>query len=246
MSLLSGLHRKSSGTKKQGLIRSIGATDRRHQDLFGELCHTVSAAMTRCTIALSTLLLLVLHLLCCDGFVRECQRCSGGTVLWAKSGKKKKKPKDNTITVNRVAYRNYEILDTLEAGISLLGTEVKSIREGKMNIRDGFVRPSKDGRSCLLYNVHISKYERTGAFFQHEERRPRPLLIHKEQARRLLKETEQQGMTVVPLKAYFNQQNRVKIEIGLARGKNVRDKRQTIKDREGKREERRIIKNFRL
>jgi SsrA-binding protein len=167
-------------------------------------------------------------------------------VLCAKSGKKKKKPKDGTIAVNRVAYRNFEIVDTLEAGIWLLGTEVKSIRDGKINIRDGYVRPSKDGRSCLLYNVHIGKYQHTGEYFQHEERRPRPLLIHKEQARKLLQQTEQQGMTIVPLKAYFNPQNKVKVEIALCRGKNVRDKRQTIKDREAKREEKRIIKSFRI
>lgn len=205
--------------------------------------------MTRSTVAFSTLLPLLFSLLFCEGFVRPYLRLRpsrSGTLLCAKSGKKKKKPKDNTITVNRVAYRNYEIVDTLEAGISLLGTEVKSIREGKINIRDGYVRPSKDGRSCLLYNVHIGKYQHTGEYFQHEERRPRPLLIHKEQARKLQQQTEQQGMTIVPLKAYFNPQNKVKMEIALCRGKNVRDKRQTIKDREAKREEKRIIKSFRI
>lgn len=169
-----------------------------------------------------------------------------GVFLEAKSGKKKKKPKTNTIAVNRLAYRNYEIVDTLEAGISLKGSEVKSIRDGKMNLRDGYVRPSKNGRSCTLYNVHIGKHTMTSEYFQHEERRPRPLLVHKEQARRLLQQTEQQGMTIVPIKAYYNDDNRVKLEIALCKGKNVRDKRQTIKERDAKREERRIIKNFRL
>jgi SsrA-binding protein len=171
---------------------------------------------------------------------------TSSSLFLAKSGKRKKKPKDNTIAVNRQARRNYEIIETLEAGIALLGTEVKSIRDGKMNLRDGYVRPTKDGRGCTLMNVHIGKHSMSGAYFQHEERRERPLLVHKEEARKLKQKIEQSGMTIVPLKAYFNDDNRVKIQIGLAKGKNVRDKRQDIKDRDAKREERRIIKNFRL
>lgn len=167
------------------------------------------------------------------------------TLLHARS-KKKPKPKSNTIAINRSARRNYEILETMEAGISLLGTEVKSIRDGKMNIRDGYVRPSKDGRSCTLHNVHIGKHSMSAEYFQHEEKRERRLLVHKNQARKLLQQTEQQGMTIVPLKAYFNDNNIVKLEIALCKGKNVRDKRQDIKDREAKREEQRIIKSFRV
>lgn len=173
-------------------------------------------------------------------------RTSSPTSLDAKSGKKKKKPKSNTITVNRQARRNYEIVDTLEAGISLTGTEVKSIRDGKMNLQDAFVKPSKNGRSCTLMNCHIGKHTMSGAYFQHEEKRPRPLLVHKAEARKLLQKTEQSGMTIVPLKAYFNNDNRVKVQIALAKGKNVRDKRQDIKERDMKRETSRIIKNFRL
>lgn len=168
------------------------------------------------------------------------------TQLFAKSGKKKKKPKDTTICVNRQARRNYEIVDTMEAGISLVGTEVKSIREGKMNLVDGYVRPSKNGRECELFNVHISKHSQSAEYFNHEERRPRKLLVHKEEARRLLQQTERQGMTIVPLKAYFNDQNKVKIQIGLCRGKNVRDKRQDLKERDAKREANRMVKNFRI
>jgi SsrA-binding protein len=171
---------------------------------------------------------------------------TSSTALAAKSGKKKKKPTDTTITVNRIAYRNYEIVDTLEAGIALFGTEVKAIREGKMNLRDGFVRPSKNGRSCVLHNVHIGKVSMAGSFFQHDETRQRALLVHKEQARKFLQQVEQQGMTVIPLKAYFSDFNMVKIQIALCRGKNVRDKRTTIKDRENKREESRIMKSFRV
>jgi len=168
-------------------------------------------------------------------------------VLFAKKSKKKKKPTDNTVTVNRIAFRNYEIIDTLEAGICLKGTEVKSIRDGKMNIRDGYVRADKSGRSCTLYNVHIGKCSQVGAeYYQHEETRPRPLLIHKEQARKLMQQTEQQGFTIVPLKAYWNDRNQLKLQIGLAKGKNVRDKRATIRERDSKRETSRIIKNFRI
>lgn len=166
------------------------------------------------------------------------------TALHAKSGKKKKKQKDGTITVNRIAYRNYEIVETLEAGVSLKGTETKAIRDGKMNLRDGYVRPIKNG--AVLYNVHIGKHNMAGEYFQHEERRPRDLLLHKQEVRKWRQQTEQSGMTIIPLKAYFDDNNRVKLQIALCRGKNVRDKRQDIKDRDAKREANRIIKNFRV
>lgn len=162
------------------------------------------------------------------------------------AAKKKPKPTSNTIAVNRNARRNYEILETLEAGISLVGTEVKAIRDGKMNLRDGYIRPTKDGRSCVLYNVHIGKHSMSGAYFQHEERRERQLLVHKSQARKLLQQTEGSGMTIVPLKAYFSDDNKVKLEIALCRGKNVRDKRADIMERDAKRDEQRIIKSFRV
>lgn len=174
---------------------------------------------------------------------------SGRICLFAKSGTKKKKkgPGSNTVAVNRIAYRNYEVLDTFEAGISLLGTEVKSIRDGKLNLRDGYVKPAKNGRSCTLHNVHVGKCQYVGAeYFQHEEKRPRSLLLHRSEARKLLQQTEQLGMTVIPLKAYWNEQNKLKIQIALCRGKNVRDKRATIQERDMKRETNRIIKNFRI
>jgi SsrA-binding protein len=173
----------------------------------------------------------------------------GRICLFAKSGTKKKKkgPGSNTVAVNRIAYRNYEVLDTFEAGISLLGTEVKSIRDGKLNLRDGYVKPAKNGRSCTLHNVHVGKCQYVGAeYFQHEEKRPRSLLLHRSEARKLLQQTEQLGMTVIPLKAYWNEQNKLKIQIALCRGKNVRDKRATIQERDMKRETNRIIKNFRI
>lgn len=192
----------------------------------------------------------IIQLYYCDGYIHA-EKLSNRrsvltvrTLLFAKSGTKKKKAKDGTVCVNRLAYRNYEIIDSLEAGIVLKGTEVKSIRDGKMNLRDGYVKASKDGRSCILHNVHIGKHSMAGAYFQHEERRPRPLLVHKYQARRLLQQTDQQGFTVIPLKAYFNENNILKLQIALCRGKNVRDKREDIKERDAKREANRIVKSF--
>lgn len=167
------------------------------------------------------------------------------SVLFAKSGKKKKSPKSNVISVNRIAYRNFDVLETLEAGIALKGTEVKALRDGKLQLRDGYIKASPS--SLILLNVHIGKNDNTGAYFQHEERRPRQLLVHSAQARKLYQQTSKtKGMTIVPLKAYFSEANFVKLQIGLCRGKNVRDKRADIQARDNKREEQRIIKSFRV
>lgn len=169
---------------------------------------------------------------------------SSQSALYAK--KNKKKPANNSpiIATNRQARRNYEIITTFDAGICLLGSEIKAIRDGKMNLRDGFVRPDNLGRGMSLYNVHIGKHS-TGEFFNHEERRVRPLLLNKEECKKMRKEIEMKGMTIVPLKAYFNDKNLVKVQIGLCRGKNVRDKRDAIKDREIKRDTDRMMKSFR-
>lgn len=173
------------------------------------------------------------------------KRLPAAPLYLKKGGTKKKKVKSNLIAVNKLAFRNYEVLEKWEAGVSLVGTEVKSIRDGKMNIRDGFVKPSKNGRSCTLMNVHIGKHASAGEFFQHEERRPRDLLLHKQESRKLLQRTDRMpGMTIVPLRAYWSEGNRVKFEIGLCKGKDGRDKRADIKEREGKRETNRMIKNF--
>lgn len=163
--------------------------------------------------------------------------------------KAQKKKKDNNspiIATNRQARRNYEVLNTYIAGISLLGSEVKAIRDGKMNIRDGFVRPDKTGRGLSLLNAHIGKHT-TSEFFNHEERRIRPLLLRKEECRKLRREVEiqGQGLTIIPLKAFFSDKNKIKIEIALCRGKNVRDKRDDIKAREAKKDNERMMKSFR-
>lgn len=165
------------------------------------------------------------------------------TYLQAK--KKKTTGKSPIIATNRQARRNYEVLNTYVAGISLLGSEVKAIRDGKMNIRDGYVRPNKTDRGLSLYNTFIGKHA-NAEFFNHEERRARQLLLRKEECRKLRKEVENQGLTIVPLKAFFTEKNLIKIEIALCRGKNVRDKRNDIKAREAKRDNERMMKSFRV
>ncbi|KAL7563237.1 hypothetical protein ACA910_015729 [Epithemia clementina (nom. ined.)] len=165
----------------------------------------------------------------------------------------KKKRHHKVVAVNRIAYRNYEILETLEAGISLLGTEVKAIRDGKLNLRDGYIRPSRRSKqsgkfsSLELLNVHIGQHATTGAYFQHDERRIRPLLVHQHEARKWARQVEEQpGWTMVPLQAYFSQETRrLKLQIALCRGKTLRDKRATIQARDEQRESQRIIKTFR-
>ena len=107
---------------------------------------------------------------------------------------------------------------------------------------DGYCKV-KDGE-CWLENVHIAQHSTTGRFFQHEETRARRLLLHKAEIRKLGAECDQKGLTIVPLSAYFNEENRLKVEIGLARGKNLQDKRETIKRRDTERETRRMIKDF--
>ena len=141
------------------------------------------------------------------------------------------------------------VMDTnqIRSSINVESTHhnIQSIRDGKMNIRDGYIKPNRNGRSCELLNVHIGKHDTAGAYFQHEETRPRNLLLHRQESRKMLQKTDRMpGMTIVPLKAYWSDQNKVKFEIGLCKGKNTRDKRQDIKEREGKREANRMVKNF--
>lgn len=136
-----------------------------------------------------------------------------------------------TICTNKRASFEYFILDTFEAGIKLTGTEIKSIRAGKCNINDAYVI-LRNNRPYLL-NMHISKYEQ-GNIFNHDETRSRELLLHKKEAIKLATKIKADGLTIVATKAYFVG-SLVKIEIALARGKKLTDKRQTIKEEEGKR-----------
>src|ERR671930_1665610 len=133
-----------------------------------------------------------------------------------------------SIAENRKAFHDFHLLETFEAGIVLLGTEVKAIREGRVNLRDSFARV-EDGE-VFLYNVHISPYSHRG-YADHEPTRRRKLLLHRQEIRKLIGKTVERGMTLVPTRVYFKN-GRVKIALGLAKGKQAHDKRETIKRRE--------------
>ena len=145
------------------------------------------------------------------------------------------------ISDNRQARFNYHIIETYEAGVALQGTEVKSIREGKVNLRDGYALIRNN--EAWLLNVHISPYQKAGEFFNHEPRRSRRLLLHKQEIRKLIGKVEQQGLTLVPLRMYFKR-GWVKVDIALAQGKKLHDKRETIKQRDDKRTMQRVMKQY--
>ena len=143
-----------------------------------------------------------------------------------------KDDRERDVAVNRRAYHDYFVDEKYEAGMVLTGTEVKSIREGRCNLREGYVRI--DGNEAWLENVHISPYEQ-GNLMNHEPLRPRKLLLHRKQIASLIGRVRQKGYTLIPLRVYFTR-NRAKVEIGLARGKRQYDKRQAIAERDAKRE----------
>ncbi|MBW4544722.1 MAG: SsrA-binding protein SmpB [Symplocastrum torsivum CPER-KK1] len=143
------------------------------------------------------------------------------------------------VSDNRQARFRYEILETYEAGIELKGTEVKSIREGRVNLRDGFAL-IRDGEAWLL-NVHISPYQSSSTYFNHEPLRNRRLLLHRKEIRKLIGKVEQEGLTLVPLKMYLKR-GFVKISLGLGKGKKLHDKRETLKARQDKRDMARAMK----
>lgn len=130
-------------------------------------------------------------------------------------------------------------METYEAGLVLKGTEVKSLRAGKANLQDSFARI--ENSELILYNMHISPYEQ-GNRFNHEPKRPRKLLMHKREIMRLLGKTQEKGLTLIPLKVYFRG-GWAKVELALARGKKVYDKREAIKAREARREMERVMKH---
>jgi len=145
---------------------------------------------------------------------------------------KDKKDGERDMAVNRRAFHDYFVDEKYECGLVLTGTEVKSIREGRCNLRDGYVRI--DGNEAWLENVHISPYEQ-GNLMNHEPMRPRKLLLHRKQIASLIGKVRQKGYTLIPLRVYFAR-NRAKVEIGLGRGKRQYDKRQAIAERDAKRE----------
>lgn len=139
---------------------------------------------------------------------------------------------------NKKAYFDYEILETYETGIVLTGTEIKSIREGNVNLKDsyGVIRNNE----IYLLNMHISEYKE-GNIFNHEEKRTRKLLLHKKEILKIKDKVALEGITLVPLKLYFNK-NKVKIILGIAKGKKIYDKRESIKKRDTEREIRKQFK----
>jgi len=144
----------------------------------------------------------------------------------------KKDERERDIAVNRRAYHDYFIDEKLEAGIMLTGSEVKSVRNGRANLRDGFVRI--DANEAWLENVHISPYIQAN-LMNHEPLRPRKLLLHRKEISSLIGKVRQKGYTLIPLRMYFSR-NHAKVEVGLARGKKQYDKREAIAERDAKRE----------
>ena len=143
-----------------------------------------------------------------------------------------------TVATNRKAYHNYLIGDRIEAGIVLTGTEIKSIRAGRVSLGDAYVRP--EAGELWLLNAHIARYE-AGSYLSHEPRRPRKLLLHSKQIDTLTSKVQEKGLTLVPLKLYIKG-NIAKVEVALAKGKKLYDKRESIIRRETEREIERAIK----
>ena len=135
---------------------------------------------------------------------------------------------------NKKAYFDYTILDSIEAGISLVGTEIKSVRKGSVDLKDSFITIKNN--EAFILNMYIAKYEE-GNIFNHDERRTRKLLLHKKEIKKLKEKVSTEGLTLIPLKLYFKK-NYVKVLVGLCKGKKLYDKRASIKERDLKREAR--------
>lgn len=143
------------------------------------------------------------------------------------------------VTDNRKARHEYFIEETFEAGIALTGTEVKSLRSGRVNIKDSYAQV--ENGELILHDMHISPYEQ-GNRYNHEPLRPRRLLMHRYEIQRLYGKVREKGLTLIPLKIYFNERGRAKVELALAKGKRLYDKRQDIAAREAQREIARVFR----
>jgi len=144
------------------------------------------------------------------------------------------------VAENRRARHDYHIEETYEAGIALTGSEIKSVRAGRLNLRGSYARVVHE--EIFLYEMHISPYEQAGVYYNHNPLRPRKLLLHRREIRRLVGLIRQKGLTLVPLRVYFKGR-RAKVELGVARGKKVYDKREDIAKREAQRDIERAIKS---
>lgn len=154
------------------------------------------------------------------------------------SPQRKAREGENMIATNRAAYHNYFVVETLEAGMALRGTEIKSLRDGGANLREGFIRIN--GGEAWLVNVHISPYDQ-GNVNNHDPRRERKLLMHRAEIIGLGTKIKQKGLTLVPLRMYWKR-NHAKLEIGLVKGKRLYDKREAIAARDARREIDRAVK----
>ncbi len=152
----------------------------------------------------------------------------------------KPEPSRRIVADNRAARYHYTIEDTLEAGIALTGTEVKSLRGGKATIGEAYAGPS--GNDLMLFNAYIPEYLEANRF-NHDTKRPRRLLLHRRQINKLIGATQRQGYTVIPLKIYFNDRGRAKVELGLGKGKQAHDKREAVKERDWKRDKARLMRD---
>ena len=144
------------------------------------------------------------------------------------------------VATNRKARHEYFILETFEAGIALTGTEIKSVRERRVNLKDSFAR--FEGAELWLQNLHISPYD-TGSYYNHDEKRPRKLLLHKGEIIRLMSKIREKGLTLIPLSMYLKEGRWAKVELALAKGKQQHDKRDAIAERDVKREMARAVKD---
>ena len=149
------------------------------------------------------------------------------------------KDAEKVVATNRKAFHDYFIEERYEAGIILQGTEVKSLREGRVNLQDSYA--SVRGSEVFLHQCHISPYSH-GNIMNHEPTRVRKLLLHKIEIHKLLGKTQQKGLTLIPLRIYFSKRGYAKVELGLAKGKKLYDRRETLKTREAGREVQRAIK----
>ena len=149
---------------------------------------------------------------------------------------------EKVVATNRKAFHDYAIQEKLEAGIVLKGTEVKSLREGRVNLRDSYA--SVNHGEVVLHHCHISPYNH-GNIMNHDPLRPRKLLLHRREISKLLGKTQQQGLTLIPLRIYFSSRGKAKVEIALAKGKKQYDRREAIKAREAGREVERAMKGIR-
>jgi len=147
-----------------------------------------------------------------------------------------------TIAKNKKAYHDYFIEEKFEAGLVLQGSEVKGLRAKRVNLKDAFIKFMKN--EPTLFNAHIGRLETTHRFYGHEERGSRKLLLHKKQIEKMLKAVTRDGYTIVPLQLYFNDRNIAKLQIGIAKGKQLHDKRQDLKEKDQKRDIARAMKEY--